>query len=90
MTTLETYRNGPNVLLTTIGPDADKCLAPGRWVSQGSGDDTLGLGIVVAVTEDEIAVLWSVPPFKNSIDDDVMYFRRKLFAALKIPQEMLR
>ena len=89
MATLETYKNGPDVLLTTVAEDTGKCLAPGRWVSQGSGDDILGLGIVVGVTDDEVAVLWSVPPYGSS-QEDIAYFQKKLFAALKIPREMLQ
>lgn len=46
--------------------------------------DEASCGMIVARVGTELCILWSVQP-----DEDVVYFRQKLFKALKIPPVML-
>ncbi len=55
--------------------------SPGQYCRKSTGK-TLGL-VVSAYDDENVLVLWSED---RNVDPDVAYFRKKLFAALKIPE----
>ena len=77
MSTLRTYPNNPAFRLIIPIDRKAGVLSPGTWVECWTRTNN-SLGIIVAMTEDEISVLWSKVPQTPNRSSDIVAFGRQL------------